>query len=400
MRLFSLIIFLFISASLFAQEKPTSSVEQVMRNPLVQGNTEFALHLYSELVGKNGNLFFSPYSVSSALGMTYAGARGSTASELQKALCFPADSSGLNPEFQKLTQKLLANGNAEELRLDIANALCLTSAQINDPFKKILKNYYDAEIFSGDVNIINAWVKSKTHGMIPTILDSLNKNTACVILNAIYFKGVWENPFKKAQTLVAPFHLSETKQNNVPMMYQQESYPLIENREQGFKALLLPYKGNRLSFLLILPDRVDGLPSVEKQVENAASLEKLVNEIQHAPAREVELTLPKFKLESNFDLVPAFMNLGMHEAFGQSANFSGIDGKRDLFISQIQHKAVLEVDEEGSKAAAATAVVMMKASVVMGPPPARFLADHPFLFFILDNRTHSILFMGRMTDPA
>lgn len=366
----------------------------VIKN-LVQGNNAFAMKMYRELDASEGNLFFSPYSISSALGMTYAGARGTTAKEMKSALHFSLDQKALPPAFKRLNRELAATANKNEQKLNIANALVLTGGDVSSEFKATLKNYFDAEIFGGGLDKINGWVKQKTEGKIKTILEKLDANSVCVLLNAIYFKGTWASQFQKSSTHDTPFNLSAGKQVTVPMMYQKSDFKLLE--EKDFQAVSLPYRGKSLSMVVFLPRTVNGLAAVERHLTDQ-SLTGWLAKLDSQSDQKIELFLPRFKLETKYDLVSPFTRLGMKEAFVLSkADFRGMGWpKGDLWISQIKHKAFVEVNEEGTEAAAATAVEMATKSFRQNPV---FRADHPFFCLIRDNESGSILFMGRIVNP-
>jgi serpin B len=374
----------------------TVSEEEAHTGPLVEGNTAFAVDLYHQLRTAEGNLFYSPYSVSTVLGMTYAGARGNTAAQMAAALHFKLDQAQLHPAFKGLSQELTARALECEMKLNIANALCLTDGDVNISFKTLLKEDYDAELFAGGLDEINNWVKKKTEGKIDKILESLNANSVCVLLNAIYFKGTWQSQFKRERTHDAPFSVSAKKQVTVSLMSQRGNYRILQ--EKGFQVAAIPYKGAQLSMVILLPQESDGLSTLEQQL-TAQSLGKWLGELDRQPAQEVDLYIPKFKLETGYDLAPPCRKLGMNDAFDPTtADFSGIGWHKGvLWISQIKHKAFVEVNEEGTEAAAATAVEIATRSVRQYPV---FRADHPFLFMIRDNKTGSLLFMGRMVDPG
>lgn len=380
------------SATLFAVEE----TEKASADAVVKGNTTFALKMYQELSAKEGNLFFSPYSISSALGMTYAGARGNTEEEMKSAMCFAPVQDALHAAFKAMNAELAANAIEGEHKLNIANGLCLTGGDVSEAFKALLKDNYDAELFKGDLSAINGWVKTKTEGKIEEILKELSPNSVCVLLNAIYFKGTWASQFKKEHTREQSFKLSATNQVKTPLMYQEGKFKLLE--QKGFQAAALPYKGGKLSMIVLLPDAIDGLPALEKQL-TTESLAIWLAALDESRDRTIRLQLPKFKLETDYDLVPPCQNLGMKDAFlGGVADFTGMGWpKGQLWISQIKHKAFCEVNEEGTEAAAATAVEIQKTSAPIYPT---FRADHPFLYLIRDNETGSILFMGRMVDPS
>lgn len=389
-----------IFAIVLTVSAPPASAEQqadLPLNTLVKGNSAFAVKLYQELCAKGGNLFFSPFSISSALGMTYAGARENTAVEMKNAMFFELDQTLLHDTFKQLNQNLVTAANKNGQKLNIANGLCLTGGDVSEEFKSLLQKNYEAELFSGGLEKINDWVKTKTEGKIEKILEMLDPNSVCVLLNAIYFKGTWDSQFDEKYTREAPFKLTENENIKVPFMYQKSSFRLIEN--DNFQAISLPYKGSLMSMIVLLPQKIDGLASLEKDL----SVEKLdgwMAEIDSVSAQNTELYLPKFKFETGYDLVPACAALGMKDAFDTAgaADFSGMGWpKGKLWISQIKHKAFVEVNEEGTEAAAATAVEMSTKSISMDPV---FRADHPFIFIIRENATGSILFMGRMFDPS
>jgi len=363
---------------------------------LVKGNTAFALKLYCKLRASEGNLFFSPYSISSALGMTYAGARENTAREMKDALNYELKQLELHAAFGKLNQELATNARKADQKLNIANGLCVTGNDVSKEFRALLKNNYDAELFAGELGKINAWVNLKTEGKIKKILETMDANSVCVLLNAIYFKGTWERQFKKSRTHDAPFNVSTGKRVTVPFMYQKGRFNILDEKE--FQAVSIPYKRNLMSMVVLLPRDVHGLAKLEMQL-TTQNLKQWLGRLDKRPARTLRLYLPRYKLETGYDLVPACRKMGIKDAFdtGGKADFRGMGWRKGaLWISQIKHKAFVEVNEEGTEAAAATAVEMATTSVRQDPV---FRADHPFLFMIRDNQTGSILFIGRIIDP-
>ena len=377
-----------LAGSKDAASSPTASI--------VKGNSAFAVDLYGKLGATAGNLFFSPYSISSALGMTYAGARGNTAREMKDTLHFTLDQEKLHPAFKALNRDLTASADKTGQKLNIANGLVLTGGNVSAKFKEILKDNYAAEIFPGQLAEINGWVKRKTGGKIDRILEELSPNSICVLLNAVYFKGEWESRFKKSDTREALFKVSADSKVKVPLMYQEGRFRHMDGGD--FQAVSLPYKGDSLSMVVLLPNEVDGLASLEKQLTDQRLTEWLA-ELDRGKPRKVYLFLPKFKLETGYDLVGPFTGMGMKDAFAEGrADFRGMGWpKGDLWIYQIKHKAVVEVNEEGTEAAGATAVEMTTKSAHYDPV---FRADHPFLFLIRDNKSGAILFMGRMANPG
>ena len=393
---------------------------------LASHNNDFALDLYAKLREQEGNLFFSPFSISTALGMTYAGARGETGAQMAKVLRLPTDekrvdvpvSQGqqwimrkvrtpwpqdrLHPAFKALVEDLNARQEKGAYQLSVANALWGQKGYTwLDEFLKVTRDNYGAGLrevdFVGDTEgarkTINDWAEKQTKDKIkelvpPGVLDDL---TRLVLTNAIYFKGNWASQFKETATQDAPFTLVNGEKVEVPMMRQTGESGYMET--EGFQALELPYVENELSMVVFLPKKMDGLAELEKSF-TAYNLARWLPELRK---REAQVELPRFKMTSEFRLDDVLKSLGMTYAFTGNADFSGMDGKKDLSIGAVLHKAFVDVNEEGTEAAAATAVVVRMTAAPA--QPIVFCADHPFLFLIRDNRTGSILFMGRLTNP-
>ena len=366
---------------------------------VVDGNTAFALDLYRELKGEEGNLFFSPYSISTALAMTYAGARGETERQMAQTLHFTLGQDRLHPAFASLETGLQAVQQPGELQLHVANSLW---PQIDYPFLEaylsLVAEYYGVVITPVDYRQaeaartrINTWVEEKTEKKIEDLIPSgmLDALTTLVLVNAIYFKGNWANQFDPASTAGAPFWVAPAEPIQVPMMTQEQEFRYAE--WEGLQVLELPYVGNDLSMVVLLPEEVGGLGALE----NALTAENLDRWTGRLWQREVVVFLPRFGMSWGFELSRTLIAMGMGAAFG-GADFSGMDGTTSLFIDKVLHKAFVDVNEEGTEAAAATAVIMARS---MPPPPVTFCADHPFLFLIRDNKTGSILFLGRVLEP-
>ena len=385
------------SATLLATETP----HETSVGAIVNGNTAFALKMHQELCSKEGNFFFSPYSISSALGMTYAGARNNTEKEMKEALHFPGGRNELCTSFGKLQEELNAVQKTGDIKLSIANAIWAEKRYDFLPdYMDLVQKDYKSKIaladFAGHAErerkMINAWVENQTNDKIKTLIpmDVLDSLTRMVLVNAIYFKGDWASMFKESNTHEQEFYVTNEKAVKVKMMYQKGDFKLAE--DENTQALEMMYKGDHISMLVLLPKQKNKISTLEKTL-TAEMLNGLITKLRKT---EVKVSFPKFKIETRYDLVPPFMNLGMKDAFSKRSDFSGMDGTKDLFISAILHKAFVEVDETGTEAAAATAIIMALTSVSNEP---RFTADHPFLFLIRDNATGSILFMGRMVDP-
>jgi serpin B len=384
-----------------AEEQTTSEV--VDKAPVVQGNTEFALSLYAQLHSQEGNLFFSPLSLSTALAMTYAGARGQTAEQMATVLHFPVEQQQLPPVFATLSKDLHADGETHGYQLHVANALWGQKGyRFRPDFLSMTKTYYGAGLNEVDFQTaaeearktINAWVEQQTKDKIKDLIPpgALDKLTRLVLTNAIYFKGDWLSPFRKPLTKEEDFKVSADRQVTVPMMHQTGFFKYFD--EDHFQALELPYVGGKLSMVVLLPKKVDGLAEFEQSL-TAQNLTKWLPQLQQ---HEVVVTLPKFKVTAEFTLNKILSSMGMPLAFSpHAADFSGMSEEKDLYLSAVIHKAYADVNEEGTEAAAATGIVMRALSA--GPPPAIFHADHPFVFLIRDNNSGSILFLGRLIQP-
>jgi serpin B len=376
------------------------------RAALVKGNNQFALDLYRQLHGEEGNLFFSPYSISAALGMTYAGARGETAEQMAKTLHFTLDNAALHPTFGALLKEINGAGKDPRKRgyqLSSANALWAQKGYHFLPaFLKLTKDYYGAGENTVDFvgateqarETINKWVEKETNDKIKELLKKgvLTTDTRLVLTNAIYFKGDWASQFKKDQTREELFHLTPETNTKAPLMHQTGKFSYF--KDGAVQGLEMPYVGKDLSMVVLLPSKPDGLGELEKKL-TANQLSSWLGKLHET---KVDVTLPKFKTTREFQLKKALSELGMPLAFTFNADFSGINGGKDsLRIADVIHKAYVDVNEEGTEAAAATGVVIEARSEP--PPTPVFRADHPFVFLIRDRRSDSILFIGRIVQP-
>jgi serpin B len=370
---------------------------------VAKGNNSFAVGMYHQLAKKEGNVFFSPFSISAALGMTSAGASGDTLKEMEKALCFPPQKV-LHPAMGQLIRDFSGEGVKRPYELAVANRLYgQVGYRFNTDFLTLLGKHYGAGFQQVDFKKhtekarqeINAWAQKQTRDKIKDVLPDgvLNTRTKLVLVNAIYFKGTWRYTFKDAATHAADFHLAADKKTKAKLMYQEGKFPLVQTPEAD--VLELPYKGEEASMVVILPKKKDGLPALEK----ALTPEKFNSLIEKLSApRKVKVWLPKFKFTLASGLKKPLQEMGMKSAFGPSANLSGMDGSSMLYVQDVLHKAFVDVNEKGTEAAAVTVVVVGTKS----KPPAtpEFRADHPFLFVIRDRKTGTVLFMGRVSDPT
>jgi len=371
---------------------------------VVKGNTAFALDLYQALSTVGENVFFSPYGISTALAMTYAGARARTESEMAAVLHFTLPQERLHVGFASLASRLNAVQASDDVQLRIANSLW---PQKDYPFLEIflalVQQHYGVSTVPVDYQDtetarqqINTWVQKKTARKIKNLIAPgiLNDLTRLVLTNAVYFKGQWLHQFDPSLTEEMPFWVTPEKTVPVLMMTQKRKYRYAET--DILQMLELPYMGADLSFLILLPKKINGL----KEIETDLSEDNLNQWISRLWRREVSVFLPRFKLNAQFRLNDTLKSLGMKEAFdADTANFSAMDGKKNwLYISDVIHQAFIDLNEEGSEAAAATAVVMRVRCP--SPPPVSFRADRPFIFLIREKLTGSILFLGRTIDPT
>ena len=368
---------------------------------LAQDGNAFAFDLYARLAEQEGNLFFSPYSISTALGMTYAGARGDTETEMAETLHFTLPQERLHKANGALIADLDGTGKNRGYQLSIANRLWgRRGDEFLAPFLEVNRRDYGAEFqqldFGADAdaarNTINQWVEDQTNQKIKELLkpNVITGQTVLVLTNAIYFKGDWANRFKKSATHDRVFHVNAETEVEVPTMMQNEKF--LNGHDELVQILEMPYEGNDVVMTILLPVERGGLAEVESQLSSA----KLTEWLALMQESEIDVWLPKFKMTSEFQLNGALSEMGMPSAFDSRADLSGLTGSPGLYISAVVHKAFVDVNEEGTEAAAATAVVVAEAAALVD----QFRADHPFLFLIRDKHTGGILFMGRVTDPS
>jgi len=368
--------------------------------------SDFATRLYDKLAGTHAgkNLFLSPFSIRVALAMCAVGARGETRRVLADLIGAPENVDEQNCQYAELLKSV--NGEGERaFQLDTANALWGQQGfHFKPDFQEAIADFYDGALHEVNfqaqpdeaVRTINAWVSDKTREKIKELVkrDLVTPATRLILTNAIYFKGQWDEPFKKARTNDEDWHGPKST-GKVPMMHQDGGYFYYEG--DGFQALEFPYKGEQLSMLVVLPTLKDGLTTLESKWPAEGTYQQVTTGLHHEET--VIVSLPRFKMETEFKLKQVLCDLGADLAFSANADFTGIAEER-MMISEVVHKAFVEVNEEGTEAAAATAVVMtMCASVSRSPQPKIFRADHPFLFFIRDRKTNNVLFSGRVLDP-
>jgi serpin B len=376
---------------------------------LVEGNTDFAFDLYQTLREEYGNLFYSPYSISLALAMTYAGARGETEQQMADTLHFILPQETLHPAFNALDLELAKRGqevNEEEddtFQLNIANSIWgQQDYEFLPEFLDTLALNYGAGLRLVDFikatedarQTINQWIEDQTEEKIKDLIPEgvLNELTRLVLANAIYFKAGWFHPFDEGNTQEGLFYLMDGSRISADFMFQDEEFNYTEG--EGYQAIELAYVGQNTSMVILLPE-TDQFRNFEVSL-NSSRVAKILADLH---MENVQLKMPKFEYESMVGLKEVLAEMGMPLAFGSGADFSGMDGTKQLLIQDVLHKAFILVDEEGAEAAAAT-VVIVGDEAALPEEPIEMIIDHPFIFMIRDRETGTILFLGRVMNPA
>ena len=382
---------------------------------LVRGNNAFAFELYRALNDGEGNLFYSPFSISQALAMTYAGARGETQRQMADTLHYRLPQSGLHPAFNVLDRTLASRGQAPQgtpnsegeggqyFRLNIANAVWGQDGyQFLPDFLDVLAENYGAGMMAADFAgapdesrvRINDWVSEETAGKVTDLLPvgAIDRSTRLVLTNAIYFNASWLWPFNPRDTEVRPFHLDGGGTVMVPMMTETSKEFYGYARGDGYQAVDVPYSWGEMSMTILLPD--EGTLGAFEDSLDSELFDQIMDGIE---TDYVTLTMPLFEFESEFGLGDTLAGMGMPDAFDDGADFSGMTGSKDLQISRVVHKAFVSVDEKGTEAAAATGVVMQTSGPSKEPIPVT--VNRPFMFLIRDTGIDTVLFLGRVSNP-
>lgn len=389
-------------AILFQYSSCSAVQDSTSDKKFMNDNNAFALSIYKKVsTEKTGNFFLSPYSISTALAMTYAGARKKTAKQMAQVLNFSSDQNILHASFASLQKSLEVINKKGHVQLNNANSLWLQKKYVfkKDYISLVKENYGSklnfvdfakAELVRGK---INGWVEKETQKTIKDLIQPgiISDLTVLVLANAIYFKGDWDIAFKKEDTEDREFFTNGKKSISIPMMYQKQKHNYLKN--DLCQVLQMNYIGDDLSLVVLLPAQKDSLQNFEDKL----SCELIETWLCEVEEKKVEIYIPKFKNTSEFELKNTLVKMGMKEPFLKSADFSGMSKKKDLFISKIIHKAFVDINEEGTEAAAATAVIMTRYSAELIP---EFNANHPFIYFIRDNQSGTILFIGRYKKPA
>jgi len=413
-----LTVFIVISAAVFVallqnqsgsdiiNEDVTSDDEEltpVGDPPFHEAVNAFAFDIFREAhEGNEGNLFISPYSIFTALAMTYEGARGETADEMTTVLSVEQDNESFHTYMKNLYEVL--NTKNEEYNISTANALWVKeNLQLLEVYLNVIREYYGGDATEVDYSnpteaaaIINQWVENQTNGLIKDLItaDAISPLTALILTNAIYFKGIWKTQFDPVNTTNRTFEISAGTSVETPTMSLIDTEDVFNYAEtDDLQILELPYTGDDISMIILLPKNND-LSSTIDTIDSDMFSEWTESMVE----TKVNIYLPKFKVETSYTLKNYLIELGMNIPFTSSADFSGITGGKDLFISQVIHKAFIDVNEEGTEAAAATAVIMELTSNG-GSSRIVFNCNHPFIYLIQHKQTETILFMGSISDP-
>jgi len=375
---------------------------------IIKGNNKFSIDIYHALRTPEENLFFSPLSIYTLLSMVFAGAHGLTETQIKTVLHIKLDQNQFHSKYKKLLRVFQRDTGSE---LSMANLLCIQeNYQLLEKYLWIVEDTYGGAIWKLNFNAItetcskiNTWVAEHTQGKIKDVIHTLKEDDGLVLVNAIYFKGTWENLFKEKHTEEENFTLLSGDKILVPMMHKKEKYRWLN--EDGFQILEMPYKGIRvfgslehISMIVLLPEKKGGIEDLENSLTNE-KIENYLEKLHKIWEREINIYFPKFKIETGYELKKILYRLGMTSAFSDGANFSRIAEDPPRYISQIIHKAFVEVNERGTEAAAVTALRMLGASIGQTIKPPEFRADHPFIFLLIDSYTRAILFIGRVMNP-
>jgi len=378
---------------------------------LIKATSTFAIELYSQLRETEKNLFFSPFSIFTALAMVYAGARGSTAKQMEQTLHIPLEQHQFHMTLKKLLRILRSDESNKDTILSIANLMCVKEGyDLLEKFLWTIEDNYDAPIWKLDFSLdvetcakINVWVSEQTRGKIKNIIDAIHPEMRIILINAIYFKGEWEKTFDKKYTKDERFTLINGEKLLVPMMHQTNNFSYLEDDQ--FQILEMPYKGNlifgtreQVSMVVFLPKRFNSGSELDSLLD-IQKIEDYLSRLREQYAQKVKAFFPRFTINLSYTLTKFLSNLGITEAFTTNADFSGISKEPDIFVSDVIHKAFVEVNEKGTEAAAVTALRVVGASIGPRKEPPIFRADHPFLFLIQDSQTKTILFIGKLMNP-
>ena len=387
-------------------KKTTQKDNNFLKNtPIEMRNNKFAFDIFNAInPSHDENLVISPFSISTALAMTYAGAGGNTAIQMARTLYFDSDQENFHKNFSEWMNTIMEKGEAKK-QLQIANSLWpQEDYPFLDEFMNLIREYYGSAFYKvnykGDREQIrqqiNAWVEKNTNDLIKDLIQPgvLVEDTRLVLVNAIYFLSNWKIAFDENATHTNTFNISRERTVNVPFMYMKDDLNYIKT--DNFQALELEYEGSEFSMLILLPaENIDP----DEFIKNFDAL-AFAETLSILEKQEVQVYLPSFKVRSKFDLEKLLAAMGMPDAFSNRADFSNMTPLNDLKIDKVIHEAFIDVYEEGTEAAASTAVVIIRKSAIVDPPANIFRADRPFFYLIRENQSNSILFMGKVVNPA
>jgi serpin B len=414
-----IILVIIIIIGVFLFKKGGLSISELISKPedidnVIDANNQFALDFYSELKDKEeSNIFFSPYSISTALAMVYEGAERKTADEIQSVFHFPENDDLRRTAYAEIFDEI--NKKEKKYKLHTANALwAQEDYQFSDEYFKIIEEYYKGKIANLDFKknpegsrvTINNWVENQTNNKIKDLIPPgvLNVITKLVLTNAIYFKGEWVKQFNENDTKEGDFRINKNNSVKASMMQRTDNEAIFNYTENNrIQVLEMPYSGGELSMLILLPKNDD-----LERLENSLSIKKLSGWKKDLKEQRVKIFIPKFKFESKYFMAENLKAMGMPTAFSDLADFSGMERKEEkeekegLKIDKVVHQTFIEVNEEGTEATAATGVMMAPIGIggIKEPKIPIFRADHPFIFLIQDRETGNVLFMGRVTNPV
>lgn len=394
---------IFLALSICAHSFAGKNIDPKVKS-LVNSNDEFTFDFYKQIKDQEGNIVFSPFSISLATAMAYAGAEGNTEAEIKKLLHVDQSEEHYHSAYNQVLLTLNLSFRNSGNSLYVANSIWGQKGHpFQQPFLGVLENQYRAPLREVDyktepdkaLDAVNEWVAEKTKNKIPSLMSPgmINQDTRLVLANAIYMRGLWQSRFNARNTLSAPFHVTPDKPVKVPMMYQQEDFRYMEDEQ--VQVLDLPYKGGKLGMAIILPKADKAL----SEIENALTVETVNGWLRKLNTEDVKVYLPRFKIKTTIPLIEELESMGMKDAFdGIKADFSGMDGPNSLlFVAAAIHKAGIEVDEKGTTAYAATGYAMADFGV---PRQYVFNANRPFVFMIVERVTGTILFLGRLNNPV
>jgi serpin B len=350
-------------------------------------------------------LFFSPYSISTGMGMVYAGARGHSEREIAAAMRFNLPQDNLHAAFGELAARMNNVQHWDHLALRDANSLWFQRDYSFTPaFMNLVRTNYHADARPVDFRSgaqsagreMSAWIRQRTGGRLEPAFNSgvLTADTRLALCNAIYFNGEWASQFKHSQTKPAPFHVCTNETITVPMMRQKADFKTARDVDAQVNVLEMPYYGRDLSMIILMPGEMDGLTGLEQQL-NPVNLKSWMAMLDQQAPREIWILLPRFTVTRNIDLAGQLKTMGLASIFRKTADLSGMEATTNLYVSDFFHQAFVEVNEHGTEATAMTIAVAATKSMT-----GSFVVDHPFIFLIRENATGTILFLGRMVDPT